>query len=103
MRSSTSSIPTESRTRSLETPASNCWSSLNCWWVVDDGWMIRLLASPRLARCEKILTESMSFCPAFGPPLMPNVRIDPCPLGRYFCDSAWYWLDFSPGYFTHDT
>ena len=26
--------------------------------------------------------------PASAPPLIPNVTIDPCPFGRYFCDSA---------------
>ena len=36
-RSSTSSIPTEMRTRSLLTPAANCCSSFSCWCVVDAG------------------------------------------------------------------
>ncbi len=50
--------------------------------------MIRLLASPRFARCEKIFTLSISFVPRPVPPLIPNVTIDPCPFGRYFCESA---------------
>ena len=37
IRSSTSSMPTEMRTRSLLTPASNCCSSLSCWCVVEAG------------------------------------------------------------------
>ena len=37
IRSSTSSMPTEMRTRSLLTPASNCCPSLSCWCVVDAG------------------------------------------------------------------
>src|ERR1022692_5339801 len=64
--------------------------------------MIRLLASPRFARCEKIFTWSISLRPAAVPPLMPNVITDPCPFGRYFCEMAWYGLDLRPGYFTHE-
>jgi len=37
MRSCTSSMPTESRTRSFDTPASSCCSSLSCWCVVEAG------------------------------------------------------------------
>ena len=45
--------------------------------------MIRLLASPRLARCEKSFTESISLRPASMPPLMPKVTMEPWPSGRY--------------------
>src|ERR1017187_5397978 len=101
--SSTSSIPTEIRTRSFVTPASICCSSFNCWCVVEDGWMMRLLASPRLARCEKSCTESISLRPASSPPLMPKVTIEPQPCGRYFRARPRYGLDSRPGYFTQDT
>src|SRR5579871_4232050 len=37
MMSSRSSIPTESRTRSFDTPASSCCSSVSCWCVVEAG------------------------------------------------------------------
>ena len=47
----------------------------SCEWVVEAGWMISDLASPTLARSEKIWTLSMSRRPASTPPLTPNVTI----------------------------
>ena len=32
------------------TPAEACSLSLSCWWVVEAGWITRVLASPTLAR-----------------------------------------------------
>ena len=56
-----------------------------CWlWVVVAGWITSVLASPILARCEASLTDSMNFRAAAQPPLMPNPKIAPAPLGRYF-------------------
>lgn len=46
-RSRTSSMPTESRTRSGPTPAVRRSSSVSCSWVVDHGWITRS-ASPTL-------------------------------------------------------
>ena len=48
--SSMCSSPTETRTMVGVTPADACSSSLSCWWVVDAGWITRVLASPTLAR-----------------------------------------------------
>ena len=44
------SMPTLRRIKSGVTPAASCSSSLNCSWVVEAGWITRLLASPILAR-----------------------------------------------------
>ena len=48
--SSMCSSPTETRTMVGVTPADACSSSLSCWWVVEAGWITRVLASPTLAR-----------------------------------------------------
>jgi len=48
--SSMCSSPTETRTMVGVTPAEACSSSLSCWWVVEAGWITRVLASPTLAR-----------------------------------------------------
>lgn len=45
---------------------------------------MRDLESPTFARWEKSCTESMSLLPASRPPLIPNVRIAPCPLVNRF-------------------
>ena len=85
-----SSMPTERRTSSGVTPVSACSATVSCAWVVEAGWMISDFESPMLARCEKSLTELMSFLPASNalplePPLMPKVTSAPLPPGRYFC------------------
>ena len=59
-----SSVPTERRTSSGVTPVAACSATVSCAWVVEAGWMTSDLESPRLARWEKSLTESMSFLPA---------------------------------------
>src|SRR5262249_6999668 len=48
IRSSTDSVPTDSRTVPGPTPAARSSSSLSCRCVVLAGWMIRLFASPTL-------------------------------------------------------
>src|SRR5581483_7165754 len=85
--SSMSSMPIDKRIMSGDTPALICSSSESWRWVVDAGWMTSVFASPTLARCEKNCNDSMNLMPASTPPLMPKVRIDPQPLGRYFCAS----------------
>ncbi len=82
MMSSRLSRPTDSRTKSSVTPVETCSSGVSCWWVVEAGWMIRLLESPMFARCENSFTESISLTPASRPPLMPKPMIAPCPCGR---------------------
>jgi hypothetical protein len=62
--SSMSSRPIESRIMSAVTPAASCSAALNCWWVVEAGWITRLRASPMFARCEKSCALSMNFRPA---------------------------------------
>ena len=81
--SSTSSSPTEMRTRSGVTPDAACCSSVSCWCVVLPGWMISVLASPMLARCEISRNSSMNLAPVSWPPLTPNVKTAPAPRGRY--------------------
>ena len=51
------------RTRSGLTPDATCCSSVSCWWVVLAGWMISVLASPILARCEISRSSSMNLAP----------------------------------------
>jgi len=97
MMSSTSSMPTDTLTKSGVTPAESCSSGLSCWCVVVAGWMTSVLASPMLARCEASLTLSMNFDPAVAPPLMPKPRIAPAPLGNYFSARSWSGWSGSPG------
>src|SRR6266702_1072611 len=56
MISALSSIPMLSRTTSGPAPALTRSSSESWRWVVEAGWMIRLLVSPILARCENSFT-----------------------------------------------
>lgn len=49
MMSSMCSIPTETRMRSGETPELSCSSGVSCSWVVEAGWMTRVLAGRELA------------------------------------------------------
>ena len=48
--SSMDSMPTESLTRSGDTPVVVCSASVSCEWVVDAGWIARLRTSPTLAK-----------------------------------------------------
>ena len=50
-------------------PPASFSSVVNCWCVVDAGWITRLLASPTLARCENTCSASMKRRPASSPPL----------------------------------
>src|SRR5688572_4777156 len=59
IRSSTSSVPTESRIVPGPTPAARSSSSASCLCVVLAGWMMRLFESPTLARCDHRVTPRM--------------------------------------------
>src|SRR5262249_39240836 len=63
MMSSTVSIPIDRRSTSGPAPAASRCSSVSWRCVVEAGWMIRLLASPMLARCENRSTLSTTFTP----------------------------------------
>ena len=63
--SSSSSKPTEMRMPAGLTFASSCCAAVSCWWVVADGWMTSVRASPTLARCAHILSDEMNFCERF--------------------------------------
>src|SRR5688572_26444136 len=80
--SATSSMPIDTRTSSGPMRAARSSSSLSCWCVVEAGWMTSDFASPTLARWLKSCTDSINFCPASRPPLIPNVKMEPAPLGR---------------------
>lgn len=45
------------------TPEAVCSLSVSCWWVVEAGWITRVLASPTLARCDDSLTPLMKAMP----------------------------------------
>lgn len=92
--SSMCSSPMERRTSSGVSPALRWSSSESCEWVVLAGWMIRLLASPTLARMLNSLMLSTSLMPSALPPLTPKTTIPPAPSGRYFSASP---CDGSPG------
>ncbi len=83
-----SSMPIESRIMSSVTPDSICCTTLSCWCVVVEGWITSDFASPTLASSEKSFKLSMKVFAAAAPPLMPKVRIEPWPCGRYFCARA---------------
>src|SRR5271163_1623946 len=103
IRSSTDSVPTESLIVPGRTPAA--WSSASLSWrcVVLAGWMIRLLASPTLARCDQSVTARIRSWPAARPPAQSNENTAPAPRGRYFATSDSYALLGSPGYVTFET
>jgi hypothetical protein len=63
MMSSTVSIPIDRRSTSGPAPAAMRCSSESWRWVVEAGWMIRLLASPILARWENSSTLSTTLMP----------------------------------------
>ena len=92
IRSSTDSRPTDSRTVPGPTPAAWSSSSLSWRWVVLAGWMIRLFASPTLARCDQSVTLRMRSCPPSRPPAQSNENTAPAPSGRYFSTSGRYLL-----------
>ena len=96
-RSSTDSVPTESRTVPGPTPPAASSSSLSWRCVVLAGWMIRLLASPTLARCDQRVTPRIRSWPPSRPPAQSNENTAPAPFGRYFSTSAAYVLPGRPG------
>src|SRR3954462_2029236 len=96
IRSSTDSVPTDSRIVTGPTPAASSSASLSCRWVVRAGWMTRLLESPTLARCDQSLRPRISSCPPARPPAHSNEKTAPGPRGRYFSTSGRYLLAGRP-------
>src|SRR5262245_6802868 len=95
--SSSVSRPTDMRTMSGVTPAL-IWSASSIWrCVVEAGWMIRVFASPMLARWLMNWAASMKRSPAFAPPFTPKFSRPDAPLGRYFFARGKYLLSGSPG------
>src|SRR5699024_2144204 len=80
--SSTSSIPTEIRTRSSGIPAAANCSSDNCWGVVEPGCSINVLASPILARCDANCKLAINVADACRPPFTPKLYTEPTPKGN---------------------
>src|SRR4029077_12546167 len=97
IRSSTDSVPTDSRTVPGPTPAARSSSSLSWRWVVLAGWMIRLLASPTFARCDHSDTPRIRSCPPTRPPAQSKEKTAPAPRGRYLSTSGRYLLPGRPG------
>src|ERR1700728_2040764 len=93
IRSSTDSAATATRTLPAPTPAARSSSSLSWRWVVLAGWMIRLLASPTLARWDQSDTPRIRSCPPARPPAQSNENTAPALSGRYFSTSGRYLLD----------
>lgn len=100
--SSMCSVPTEIRIASSVTPESKRSWSVSCSWVVDQGWIAKVLESPTLkevskcgtqsytnlqtylARFEINLKPSTTWLPAAAPPLTPKESTPPNPRFRYF-------------------
>ena len=59
------------------TPTASCSSSVNCEWVVLEGCITKLFASPMFARCDKSFTLLMNSIALSRPPLIPNPNIAP--------------------------
>src|SRR5204863_2834088 len=97
IRSSIDSVPTDSRMVPGPTPAARSSSSLSCRCVVLAGWMMRLLESPTLARCDHNVTPRMKYSPAVRPRRHSNENTAPAPRGRYLSDSARQRLAWRPG------
>ena len=96
-KSSTSSIPTDKRIKSLVTPALSCSTSDNCWCVVLAGWIMSDLVSPIFANNENTLVASaIDFADSY-PPLVPKVTIPLCPFGKYLSANDLYLLLSKPG------
>ena len=95
--STKSSMPSERRTKSAETPVETCSSGESWLCVVLAGWMARLFASPMLARCEKSRSASMNFLPPSNQPFTTKPSRPPKPPLRYFFAAAWLGLVLRPG------
>src|SRR5262249_57835274 len=96
IRSSTDSVPTESLIVPGPTPAASSSASPSWRWVVLAGWMIRLFASPTLARCDQSVSPRISSSPPLRPPAQSNEKIAPAPSGRYFSTSGSVFLPGQP-------
>src|SRR5690606_26196207 len=88
IRSSTDSMPTDSRI--VPGPTRAAFNSSPLSWRCDvlPGWMIRLLASPTFARCDQSVIPRMNAWPPSRPPAQSNENTDPAPRGRYFSTSG---------------
>ena len=92
MRSSTFSMPTESRSMFGYTPAATCSASLSWECVVDAGCTIRDLASPTLPTWSISSSLSTNAAAASKPPFTLKVSTPPKPLRKYFLARALYGL-----------
>src|SRR6201991_1737636 len=97
IRSSTDSVPTDSRTVPGPTPEARSSSSPSWRCVVLAGWMTRLFASPTLTRWDHKVMPRMRSCPPVRPPAQSKENTAPAPRGRYFSTSGWYLLPGRPG------
>src|SRR6202050_5030995 len=102
IRSSTDSVPTDSRTVPGPTPAARSSSSLSCRCVVLAGWMMRLFASPTFARWDQSVMPRIRSCPPSRPLAQSNENTAPAPRGMYFSTSGRYRLDGRAGEGTFD-
>jgi hypothetical protein len=84
-------------TKSGVTPVALCSSSESCWWVVDAGWIARVLASPTLARWEINFSELMNSSACLHAPLDPETEDGPGASRKILCARSRSGLDESPG------
>src|SRR5262245_28521265 len=75
IRSSTDSVPTESLIVPGRTPAASSSASLSWRCVVLAGWIMRLFASPTLAKCDQSVTPRIRSCPPFRPPEIGRAHV----------------------------
>ena len=59
------------------------------WWVVLAGWITKDLASPTLAKWEKMFRDSIRALPAARSPWMVKLNTAPAPLGSSRLASSW--------------
>src|SRR5207253_1255057 len=101
-RSSTSSIPTDTRTIPSVRPIAARCSGVSCVCVTDAGCTTSVLVPPRLAAGDAICTRSRNLRPAAASPTS-NASIPPKRSPSSLRPSAWSgWLS-NPGYRTRDT
>ena len=91
------SMPTERRTRSALMPASTSCSSVSWRWVVLAGCRTLVRASATWTTICASFKLSINFMAASRPPLTPKDTTPHTPLGRYFCASACWGEEASPG------
>ena len=89
IRSSTFSIPIESRIVFGLMPCSSSSSSVLWLCVVVAGWITSDFTSATFASREKMARLSINVWAVFASPLISKVKIEPPPLGRYFLYNAW--------------